>query len=132
MGPQKAAAAAGVWRPCRIPGAWNGHSLPKVVAGMHAELGVEGYVASEPGSLVHPPGKVALAWERDTAAGSVLCLEVPLLGKGRGRSAGLAPSPHSCTLWHGEAGGFCRKLDSSSDRVAAQDSPPHQTLATWF
>lgn len=82
MGPQKAA-AAGVWRPCRIPGAWNGHSLPKVVAGMHAELGVEGYVASEPGSLVHPPRKGCL-------------------GLGAGHSRGQCAVPGGAAPWKGQ------------------------------
>lgn len=127
-GPQKA--AAGVWHLCHIPGTWDGSSCLRWWPA--CRVGVGGGVGGlRAWTSVPTPGKVASARERGTAVGGVLCLEVPLLGKGRGRSAPLAPSPHSCTLWHGQAGGFCRKLDSSRDKVAARDSPPHQTRSAW-
>ena len=47
------------------------------------------------------------------------CLEVALLGKGRGRVCSTGNFPMQLHFWHSEAGGFCRKLDSSNEKVAA-------------
>lgn len=83
-------------------------------------------MAPEPGRPSLFPGKVASVWEQDKPAGSSRCLEVPLLGKCRGRGASLPlwHLPHSCTLWYGETGGFAESWTAAVTELSLRTAFP--------